>query len=83
LTRQYSLEERARSYGFSEVVVIDQDLGISASGALDRPGFRDLVGQVCEGVVGDISSPGLSIPNSLRRSDKRPSGMVFRPPIDC
>ena len=52
--RQYELADLARSYGFRDVVVIDDDLGISASGSVDRPGFRDLVGQICEGIVGAV-----------------------------
>ena len=43
--RQYGLVELARGYGFSEVNVIDEDLGRSASGTMDRPGFGDLVGR--------------------------------------
>ena len=52
--RQYELADLARSVGFREVIVIDDDLGISASGSSDRPGFRNLVGQLCEGVVGAV-----------------------------
>lgn len=52
--RQYELAEVARGYGFRDVVVIDEDLGRSASGAIDRPGFRALVGQICEGLVGAV-----------------------------
>src|SRR5208337_4387597 len=52
--RQYALAELARSYGFRDVSVIDADLGCSASGTVDRPGFRTLVGQVCQGVVGAV-----------------------------
>jgi DNA invertase Pin-like site-specific DNA recombinase len=52
--RQYELADLARGYGFREVAVIDDDLGISASGTMDRPGFRNLVGQICEGVVGAV-----------------------------
>jgi DNA invertase Pin-like site-specific DNA recombinase len=52
--RQYELADVARSYGFHDVVVIDEDLGRSASGTIDRPGFRALVGQICEGVVGAV-----------------------------
>jgi len=51
---QYALAELARSYGFRDVSVIDADLGCSASGTVDRPGFRTLVGQVCQGVVGAV-----------------------------
>lgn len=52
--RQYELVELARDYGFRDVTVIDQDLGKSASGMVDRPGFRSLVGQICEGIVGAV-----------------------------
>ena len=52
--RQYALAELARSYGFHEVQVIDDDLGRSAAGTSDRPGFRSLVGPVCEGLVGAV-----------------------------
>ena len=52
--RQYALVDLAKEYGFTEVVVIDEDLGISASGTADRPGFRNMVGQICEGTVGAV-----------------------------
>lgn len=52
--RQYELVELARRYGFRDVSVIDKDLGRSASGTMDRPGFRELVGLICEGNVGAV-----------------------------
>lgn len=52
--RQYDLVELAKSYGFRDVVVIDEDLGRSASGAVARPGFESLVAQLCQGVVGAV-----------------------------
>lgn len=52
--RQYELADRARELGFSDIVVIDDDLGISASGTSARPGFESLVAQICEGVVGGV-----------------------------
>jgi DNA invertase Pin-like site-specific DNA recombinase len=54
--RQYELVELARGYGFRDVSVIDEDLGRSASGTVDRPGFRSLVSQICEGIVGAVFS---------------------------
>lgn len=36
--RQYALAERAKQLGFSKVVVIDEDLGRSGSGAQERLG---------------------------------------------
>jgi excisionase family DNA binding protein len=52
--RQYGLADRARELGFREVVVIDDDLGRSGSGLVERPGFQRLVGEVCTGEVGAI-----------------------------
>jgi DNA invertase Pin-like site-specific DNA recombinase len=37
--RQYALRERAATLGFSSVVVVDDDLGISGAGTQQRPGF--------------------------------------------
>jgi DNA invertase Pin-like site-specific DNA recombinase len=45
--RQYALVEIARELGFKEIVVIDDDLGRSGSGLVERPGFQRLVGEVC------------------------------------
>lgn len=37
--RQYSLVDKAKEYGFLCVQTIDDDLGRSGSGVMDRPGF--------------------------------------------
>jgi len=52
--RQYNLADYARKLGFVEVETIDEDLGRSGSGLVDRPGFRRLVTEVCEGHVGAV-----------------------------
>jgi DNA invertase Pin-like site-specific DNA recombinase len=52
--RQYGLEERARQLGFQRIIVIDEDLGRTGSGLVDRPGFQRLVAEVCTGEVGVI-----------------------------
>jgi DNA invertase Pin-like site-specific DNA recombinase len=51
---QFSLAERARSLGFTRIVVVDDDLGRSGSGWVDRPGFERLAAEVCSGEVGAI-----------------------------
>ncbi len=51
--RQYALAERARGLGFGEVMVIDEDLGRSASG-IARPGFEKLLALICDGKVGAV-----------------------------
>jgi len=52
--RQYALEEHARQLGFHQVTVIDEDLGCSGSGLVERTGFEQLVGAVCAGAVGAV-----------------------------
>ena len=52
--RQYGLVDRARELGFQDVVAIDDDLGRTASGLVERPGFQRLVGAVCTGEVGAV-----------------------------
>jgi DNA invertase Pin-like site-specific DNA recombinase len=51
--RQYALETRARGLGFTQVVIIDEDLGVSGSGQRERPGFGRLLA-VCNGEVGAV-----------------------------
>src|ERR1700761_5337190 len=52
--RQYALADQARRLGFQQVDVIDEDLGRSGSGQVDRPGFARLVAEVCTGSVGAV-----------------------------
>jgi DNA invertase Pin-like site-specific DNA recombinase len=52
--RQYELVEVARQRGFTSVEVIDDDLGRTASGAVERPGFDRLVAALCAGQVGAV-----------------------------
>ena len=47
--RQYGLVDRARELGFQQVTVIDEDLGRTGSGFVERPGFQRLVAEVCSG----------------------------------
>jgi DNA invertase Pin-like site-specific DNA recombinase len=53
--RQYGLVERGRQLGWSNVEVIDDDLGRPANGLI-RPGFERLLARVCEDSVGMILS---------------------------
>jgi len=52
--RQYELVETARAHGFRSIEVIDDDLGRSASGMSERPGFDRLVAWLCAGDVGAV-----------------------------
>jgi DNA invertase Pin-like site-specific DNA recombinase len=52
--RQYELVEVARRRGFTNIDVIDDDLGRTASGSVERPGFDRLVAALCAGQVGAV-----------------------------
>jgi DNA invertase Pin-like site-specific DNA recombinase len=54
--RQYGLVERARQLGWETVEVVDEDLGKSGSGGMERPGFQKLLAAICEGRVGAVFS---------------------------
>jgi DNA invertase Pin-like site-specific DNA recombinase len=65
---QYALVDRARDLGWSEVEVIDTDLGSSAAiGARPREGFERLLAAVALGSVGIVLSREAS---RLSRTDK-------------
>ena len=51
---QRSLADRARTLGFQQIMVIDDDLGRTGSGLVDRPGFQRLVAEVCSAEVGGV-----------------------------
>ena len=53
--RQYALTQRASQLGWSDVEVIDDDLGRSGAGTR-RPGFERLLAAICEGRVGAVLS---------------------------
>ena len=50
----FSLADRARTLGFQRILVIDDDLGRTGSGWVDRPGFERLAAEVGSGEVGAI-----------------------------
>jgi excisionase family DNA binding protein len=51
--RQYALAARARSLGWEDVIVIDEDLGRSGGGQA-RPGFERLLAAICSGAAGAV-----------------------------
>jgi excisionase family DNA binding protein len=52
--RQYALADMAQGMGFAKVETVDEDLGRSGSGLVERPGFQRLVAMVCTGLVGAV-----------------------------
>src|ERR1035441_588170 len=51
---QYGLVDRARAWGFQQITVIDEDLGRTGSGLVERPGFQRLVSEVLSEEVGAV-----------------------------
>src|ERR1700744_6343524 len=52
--RQYDRAGAAQAAGFKGGTGIDDDLGRSGSGTVERPGFERLVALVCSGDVGAV-----------------------------
>ena len=52
--RQYDLQGHARTLGWTQVVVIDEDLGKSGATAVGRTGFQRLVAEVSLGHAGAV-----------------------------
>ena len=59
--RQYALAARARSLGWEDVIVIDEDLGRSGGGQA-RPGFERLLAAICSGASGAPRAAGAGAP---------------------
>jgi DNA invertase Pin-like site-specific DNA recombinase len=57
---QYAMRDRLQALGWPAVEVIDEDLGKSAAGSVDRSGFRRLVAEVSLGQVGVVAAREVS-----------------------
>src|SRR6266542_2620208 len=76
---QYAMRDRLTTLGWSEIEVIDDDLGRSAAGGVQRAGFERMVAQVCLGKVGavaarEVSRHGASDSYSAARFRLEPRG---------
>ena len=49
--------------GWSEIEIIDEDLGLSAAGGTARAGFERMVAEVCLGKVGAVAAREVSVPH--------------------
>src|SRR5208282_801666 len=56
---QYAMRDRLTALGWSEIEVIDDDLG-PAAGSVQRAGFERMVAQVCLGKVGAVAAREVS-----------------------
>ena len=59
-TLQYAMRDRLTTLGWSEIEVIDEDLGRSAAGGVQRAGFERMVAEVCLGKVGAVCAREVS-----------------------
>ena len=57
---QYAMTGRLKAFGFSQIEVVDEDLGRSAAGAVARAGFERMVAEVCLGKVGAVAAREVS-----------------------
>jgi DNA invertase Pin-like site-specific DNA recombinase len=57
---QYAMRGRLTTLGWSEVETIDDDLGRSAAGGVQRAGFERMVAEVCLGKVGAVAAREVS-----------------------
>ncbi|MEN6386354.1 MAG: recombinase family protein [Phycisphaerales bacterium] len=57
---QYGMKTRLNQIGWHDIEVIDDDLGISASGGEKRHGFERMVTEVCMGNIGAVAARELS-----------------------
>jgi DNA invertase Pin-like site-specific DNA recombinase len=59
-TLQHAMRDRLTALGWSEIEVIDDDLGRSAAGGVQRLGFERMVAEVCLGKVGAVCAREVS-----------------------
>ena len=57
---QYAMRDRLSALGFKDIEVIDDDLGRSAAGGVQRTGFERMVAEVCLGKVGAVCAREVS-----------------------
>jgi DNA invertase Pin-like site-specific DNA recombinase len=57
---QYAMRKRLELLGWTEIEVIDEDLGRSAAGGVQRSGFERMVADVCLGKVGAVAAREVS-----------------------
>lgn len=57
---QYAMQARLQQLGWQDIEIIDEDLGRSAAGSVERTGFERMVAQVCLGQVGAVAAREVS-----------------------
>src|SRR3954470_18583162 len=57
---QYAMRDRLVQLGWSEIEIVDEDLGRSAASGTTRAGFERMVAEVCLGKVGAVAAREVS-----------------------
>jgi DNA invertase Pin-like site-specific DNA recombinase len=57
---QYAMRDRLTAFGWRTIETIDDDLGRSAAGGVQRAGFERMVAEVCLGKVGAVAAREVS-----------------------
>src|SRR5207249_5549210 len=57
---QYAMKDRLHELGWSQIEIIDDDLGRTASGITHRPGFQRMVTRVSLGEIGAVAAREVS-----------------------
>ncbi len=57
---QYAMRDRLAALGWSDIEIVDDDLGCSAAGGVARAGFERMVAEVCLGKVGTVAAREVS-----------------------
>ena len=57
---QYAMRDRLTALGWSQIDIVDDDLGRSAAGGIARAGFERMVAEVCLGKVGAVAAREVS-----------------------
>ena len=57
---QYAMRDRLTALGWSQIEIVDDDLGRSAAGGIARAGFERMVAEVCLGKVGAVAAREVS-----------------------
>src|SRR5262245_17058724 len=57
---QYAMQARLQQLGWTDIEIVDEDVGCSASGNVPRAGFERMVAEVCLGRVGAVAAREVS-----------------------
>lgn len=57
---QYAMRHRLEQFGWTDIDIVDEDLGRSAAGLVARRGFERMVADVCLGKAGAVAAREVS-----------------------